>query len=214
MGDSLGATLRISETTSEALTGAAVTAGVGVVASTAVKGVVSGAKVASKFENAADTGSLAKVASKTDDVASAAKVGILDNSPQVLKIPQGLTLVEFDKMSSYLLENVGHISSDIRIQGSRAAGTAKVTSDIDIAIMVDPSEFSNIIKHRFKTPNLNSAKERTMKHAVETGKIQSGEAGLRGVRKQLERDIGLEVDISIIKKDGAFDNPPYIQINK
>ncbi len=83
MGDSLGATLRISETTSEALTGAAVTAGVGVVASTAVKGVVVATKTANKFDdaasvankadkfdNAAGAGNVAKTAGKTDSVAS------------------------------------------------------------------------------------------------------------------------------------------------
>jgi len=72
VGDSLGATLRVSETTGEALTGAAITAGVGAVASTAVKGVVVATKTVNKFENAAD---VAKTASKTDGVASGGSGG-------------------------------------------------------------------------------------------------------------------------------------------
>lgn len=53
-----------------------------------------------------------------------------------------------------------------------------------------------------------TAKERTMLHAIETGKIQAGEAGLRG----LEKIFGIEADISIIEIDGPFDNPLFIPI--
>ena len=35
---------------------------------------------------------------------------------------------------------------------------------------------------------------------IKTGKIQTGEAGLRGLRKELEQIFGIEVDIPIIKK--------------
>ncbi len=49
-----------------------------------------------------------------------------------------------------------------------------------------------------------------MLHAIKTGKIQSGEAGLRPLRKELEEIFGIEVDISIIKIGGEFDNPPFI----
>lgn len=51
-----------------------------------------------------------------------------------------------------------------------------------------------------------------MQHALETGKIQAGEAKLSGLRKQLQKDLGMDVDISIIKKDGQFDNPPFIPV--
>ena len=46
-----------------------------------------------------------------------------------------------------------------------------------------------------------------MLHAIETGKI---EAKLSGLRKELQEIFGMEVDISIIKQGGAFDNPPFI----
>ena len=45
---------------------------------------------------------------------------------------------------------------------------------------------------------------------IETGKIQAGEAKLSGLRKELQEIFGMEVDISIIKQGGAFDNPPFI----
>lgn len=36
------------------------------------------------------------------------------------------------------------------------------------------------------------------------------EAKLSGLRKELQEIFGMEVDISIIKQGGAFDNPPFI----
>ena len=49
-----------------------------------------------------------------------------------------------------------------------------------------------------------------MLHAIESGKIQAGEAKLSGLRKQLEIVFGVDVDISIIEIGGSFDNPPFI----
>ncbi|MGG3025332.1 nucleotidyltransferase domain-containing protein, partial [Brevibacillus parabrevis] len=129
-----------------------------------------------------------------------------------LKIPQGLTQAQFDKASSMIREKVGHISDDIVVQGSRAKGTAKPTSDIDIAIRVPAEKFDELIQSSFskvKPPNPGSAKEKTMLHAIETGKIQSGEAKLSKFREQLQQELGMDVDISIIKIGGPFDNPPF-----
>ena len=125
-------------------------------------------------------------------------------------LPQGISQEQFDEASKLLRDSVGDISDDIVVQGSRASGTAKPTSDIDIAIRVSPEEFDGLINQYFKTPNPGSAKERTMLHAIETGKIQAGEAKLSGLRKQLEEIFGIDVDISIIREGGIFDNPPFI----
>lgn len=43
-----------------------------------------------------------------------------------------------------------------------------------------------------------------MLHAIKTGKIQSGEAKLKGLRLELEEIFRMEVDISIIKQGGTF----------
>lgn len=134
------------------------------------------------------------------------------NGQGVKVLPQGITQESYTKASELIRNNVGDISDDIMVQGSRAAGTAKATSDIDIAIRVSDDSFNELINKYFKSPNSGSAKERTMLHAIETGKIQAGEAGLRGLRKQLEGIFNMEVDISIIKKGGSFDNPPYIPL--
>ncbi|MNM90803.1 Nucleotidyltransferase domain protein [compost metagenome] len=135
-----------------------------------------------------------------------------EGTGQGLKVPQGLTQAQFDKASSMIREKVGHISDDIVVQGSRAKGTAKPTSDIDIAIRVPAEKFDELIQSSFskvKPPNPGSAKEKTMLHAIETGKIQSGEAKLSKFREQLQQELGMDVDISIIKIGGPFDNPPF-----
>ena len=40
-----------------------------------------------------------------------------------------------------------------------------------------------------------------MQHAIETGKSYAGEAKLTTIRKEIAFDIGMDVDISIIKKE-------------
>lgn len=137
---------------------------------------------------------------------------IMDSEADKLKVPQGISEDKFSNVSRLIRENVGHISDNIVVQGSRANGTARTDSDIDFAIRVSSEKFSELVEERFKTPNPGSSKEKTMIHAIATGKIQSGEAGLRKLRKHLQVELGIDVDISIIKIDGPFDNPPFIKL--
>jgi len=115
-------------------------------------------------------------------------------------------------LSASVRRGARHLGDDIAVHGSRASGTAGAASDIDIAIRVSPERFDELIRARFGTPNPGSAKERTMLHAIETGKIQAGEAGLRGLRKSLAAEAGMPVDISVIRTGGAFDQGPYIPL--
>ncbi|NUT52073.1 MAG: hypothetical protein HOV94_32980, partial [Saccharothrix sp.] len=130
-------------------------------------------------------------------------------------VPQGLTAGKFAEVSVRLRAGLGAIGEgevDIVVQGSRAAGTARPDSDIDFAIRVSPERFDELIALRFKTPNPGSSKEKTMNHAIATGKIQAGELGLSGFRKTLKADLGMEVDLSVIRVGGPFDNPPFVQV--
>jgi RHS repeat-associated protein len=133
-------------------------------------------------------------------------------SADVPTLPQGLTQAQFDDLGTVVRSGAGHISDDIAAHGSRATYTARPDSDIDIAVRVDPDRFQGLVSERFGTPNPGSAKERTMQHAIETGKIQAGEAGLRGVRRNAESAIDMDVDLSVIERGGAFDQGPYIQL--
>ena len=127
-------------------------------------------------------------------------------------VPQGLTDEQFADLSAKVRAAAGHLSDDIHVHGSRAAHTADAASDLDIAIRVTPERFDLILAARFGTPAPGSAKERTMQHAQQTGKIQAGEAGLRVLRKTLESDLGIAVDIAVIRQHGSFDQGPYLPL--
>lgn len=105
------------------------------------------------------------------------------------------------------------VSDDIVIQGSRTEGTARPNPGTDIAIRVDEETFSGHIAKSFKPPNPDSAKEKTMLHAIETGKIQGGESKLRPLRRQLEKILGIDVDVSIILQQGPFDGPHSLMVD-
>ena len=81
-------------------------------------------------------------------------------------IPQGLTASEFKIASQRIYDEVKDISDDIVVHGSRAAGTAKTSSDIDFAIRVDSEKFNQLIEKAFGHPNIGSAKWKTMQNAI------------------------------------------------
>jgi hypothetical protein len=127
-------------------------------------------------------------------------------------VPQGLSEAQFVDLSEKVRSATVHLGDDIQIHGSRAAGTAGPGSDLDIAIRLEPDRFEEFLNARFGAPNPGSAKEKTMQHARQTGKIQAGEAGLRALRKALETDLGMEVDISVIRRSGPFDHGPFFPL--
>ena len=127
-------------------------------------------------------------------------------------IPQGLSLEQFEWLSQTVRDRFINISQDIRVQGSRAAWTARKDSDIDIAVLVSSEEFDALIEQCFTGTHPGSSKERTKIHAIETGKIQAGEVGAHALRLELKRMLHMKVDVSIIKIGGKFDNPPYIPL--
>lgn len=127
-------------------------------------------------------------------------------------LPQGLNDEQFAAVSAKVRAAVVYLGNDVQVHGSRAAGTATAASDLDIAIRVPPDRFEQLLGERFGTPHPGSAKERTLHHARTTGKIQAGEAGLRSLRKALEADLGLGVDLSVIRLGGPFDQGPYIPL--
>ena len=126
--------------------------------------------------------------------------------------PQGLTRAQFEEAGSLIRSGAGQFGGELLVHGSRAAGTAKPTSDIDFAIRVSPERFEEILQQSFGSATRGSARFRTGEHAIETGKIQAGEAGLRGLRRGLERLLGIEVDISVIRAGGPFDRGPYVPV--
>jgi len=128
------------------------------------------------------------------------------------ELPQGMTPEQFQRMSQKVRAGTSQYGNDVRVHGSRASGTAHADSDIDIAVRVPKDKFNQFVQERFGKPNPGSAKERTMQHAIQTGKIQAGEAGLRGLRQSVAQDTGMDVDISVIQIGGEFDKGPWIPL--
>jgi hypothetical protein len=178
-------------------------------------------KILNELEQAKNSGMTAREfamskgvpSSLTDEEAAFLdKYGYKLFSEGAAKLPQGIDKQSFATASQLIRGTVGDISDDIVVQGSRAAGTASAASDIDFAIRVSQEQFDNLIKQYFKTPNPGSAAERTLLRAIQSGKIQSGEAKLSGLRIILEKQFGMKVDISIILKGGPFDNGTIIRL--
>ena len=147
--------------------------------------------------------------------------GDSDKSISRLKIPQGITEEQFAKASTLIKENakIKEIGGEIFVQGSRAKGTAKPTSDIDFGVRVSVERFDQLIKECFGIPNPGSQAEKTMLHAIETGKIQYGEIKLAGFKigksfKKLISDVmgKIDIDFSVIKANGPFDVGPFINL--
>ncbi|MCG3133539.1 MAG: hypothetical protein HMLKMBBP_00717 [Planctomycetes bacterium] len=128
------------------------------------------------------------------------------------RVPQGLTETQFNELSQTVRSQAGHLGDDIAVHGSRASGSATVASDIDISIRTSSADFDALVRRQFGDPTPGTAKWRTMQHAIKTGKIQAGEAGLRPLRKALEQKLGMDVDISVVRTGGPFDNGPYIPL--
>src|SRR5262249_20352227 len=139
--------------------------------------------------------------------------GILSAGPRMAMsalpraaLPQGVTQAQMNEAAALIRSRAGNIGGEAYVHGSRAANVAKSTSDVDLGIRVSPERYNQLIRERFGTPNPGSAYERTMNRAIESGKIDSGEAGLRALRKDLERIFGRDVDLSVIRAGSRFDN--------
>jgi hypothetical protein len=134
----------------------------------------------------------------------------------IRSVPRGLTKEEFASLSKKLLTETERrgLGKDVFVQGSRASGLSLPGSDVDIAVRVSKEEFDNAVKKSFKTPKPGSAKERTMMHAMESGKISGGEAGLSGTAREVASDTGKKVQISVIRKDGPFDAGPIVPLKQ
>jgi RHS repeat-associated protein len=131
------------------------------------------------------------------------------------EVPQGISKAKFAEASSLIRERLGARADQVVVQGSRARGTAKPTSDIDFALRESPDAFSKSIKDAYpQNPGPEVSKGRGMIDAIFRGRIFRREAGLRSVALELERILGIKVDFSKVEIGGLFDKRPFIPLSK
>jgi hypothetical protein len=104
-------------------------------------------------------------------------------------------------------------------------------NDIDVALLVDQKQFDKLIEQSFSNQvtkvrargidplrmtisDAETAKERTLANAVQTGIIRRDDLvpRLSGVRDNLEVVAGSKVDLSVVRRGGQFDRGPYFPI--
>ena len=139
--------------------------------------------------------------------------------------PQGMTEEQFREMSVRLRRRVkeeqariGDLGDDFFVHGSRGSGTASADADLDIGIRVSGERFDQLIQERVARVRPGSDKWETLQEAVRQGRLHAGEAGISGIRKEIQRLINEEmnlgfakgVQIMVIREAGPFDQGPFI----
>jgi hypothetical protein len=120
-------------------------------------------------------------------------------------------------------------TGDATIQGSAVYRPA--ATDIDVALLVDQKQFDQLIEQSFPKEvaklrgrgidplrmtmaDAQTAVEKTLANAVEAGILKRNKIvpRLSDIRDKLESITGKGVDLSIVKRGGAFDRGPYFPI--
>ena len=139
------------------------------------------------------------------------KAGGYGSPSQGLRIPQGLTPTQFDNISKDIrsVASARGFGDDIFVMGSRAGGTAKAGSDIDIGIRVSANKFDELVGSSFR--GAQNARAQTRDVSIRDGRIQTGEIKLDELKTSVAKRLNIprsQVQISIIKQGGKFDNGP------
>jgi hypothetical protein len=141
--------------------------------------------------------------------------------------PQGMTEAQFQQVSDRLRRRLkeeaartGDFGDDLFVHGSRGKGTAEPGADLDIGVRVAAGRFDQLIRERAARVRRGSDKWETLQEAVRQGRLHSGEAGISGVRKEIQRLINEEmnlgfakgVQVTVIREAGPFDQGPFIPL--
>jgi hypothetical protein len=141
--------------------------------------------------------------------------------------PQGMTEEQFREVSVRLRRRLneeqartGDLGDDFFVHGSRGSGTAAADADLDIGIRVSAARFDQLIQERVARVRPGSDKWETLQEAARQGRLHAGEAGISGVRKEIQRLINEEmnlgfakgVQVTVIREAGPFDQGPFIPL--
>ncbi|NJK65010.1 MAG: nucleotidyltransferase domain-containing protein [Synechococcaceae cyanobacterium SM2_3_1] len=139
-----------------------------------------------------------------------------NSCPICPRVPQGLTEEQFQDISSLIRQRTLRYGNDIRVQGSRAACTARPDSDIDIAIRVSTEDFYRILNDptlsKLSNPNPGSALERTRQRAIAQGRILIDFNRLGGLSREVQSILCIKTQIAIVEIGKDFDQGPWINL--
>lgn len=147
-------------------------------------------------------------------------VGEAAAKQEARKIAQGFTERQFQRFgrkARQLCREAGLPKGDLVVQGSRAKGLAKNTSDIDIALRVDDKTFFDLAERSLARTHPGTRLRDTMLRRINVnGQLSSFDLGTdftRLRRLMLDPESPFKVQFSIIRKGGKFDNGPFIPLN-
>jgi predicted nucleotidyltransferase len=138
-----------------------------------------------------------------------------------------MTEEQFQQISIRLRERLrqettrtGDLGNDLFVHGSRGRGTAAADADLDIGIRVSSERFEQLVQARLATVKEGGDKWKTLRRALERGRLHQGEAGISGISKEIQRLINEEmglgfargVQITVIREAGPFDQGPFIPL--
>ncbi len=141
--------------------------------------------------------------------------------------PQGMTEGQFNQVATRLRQRLQHeaartgeLGDDIFVHGSRGRGTAAPDADLDIGIRVSAERFEHLVQQRMARVTPGSDRYGTLVQALERGRLHAGEAGISGIRKELQRLINEQmglgftkgVQLTVIREAGPFDKGPFIPL--
>jgi hypothetical protein len=141
--------------------------------------------------------------------------------------PQGMTEEQFRRVSLRLrerlrqeVERTGDLGDDLFVHGSRGRGTADPDADLDIGIRMSAERFDELVRGRMARVREGGDKWKTLEQALERGRLHAGEAGISGIRKEVQRLINEEmglgfskgVQVTVIREAGPFDEGPFIPL--
>ena len=135
------------------------------------------------------------------------------------RIPQGFTERQFRRFArgARRLHRQARLpSGELVVQGSRARGAARASSDIDVALRIDENTFFELAQQALARARPGTRLRETMLRRVRRGQLSSFDLGqeFQALRREfLDSTSHVPVQFSVIKRGGSFDTGPFIPLN-
>lgn len=138
-----------------------------------------------------------------------------------------MTKEQFRQMSGRLRKRLneernrtGDLGDDLFVHGSRGRGDAASDADLDIGIRVSAERFDELIQGRLTRVRQGSDRWETLQEAIRQGRLHAGEAGIGGIRREIQGLINKEMrlgfteglQLTVIREAGPFDQGPFIPL--